>query len=175
MTHTNASRETVEIALAAEVLHHFGEVRFVARGSSMIPSIYPGDLLTVRSHSIAEARLGQIVLSLREGRFWAHRVVRKWRHDGRLLFATRGDALPHEDPSLDQSQLLGQVASITRYGQPIPVAHRQGPWTKLLRFSVRNSSIFARTLLSRHALRMRLLAPPKDFTANSQAPILECL
>ena len=38
--------------LAAEVLHRFGEVRFIAHGSSMIPSIYPGDLLTVRSDAV---------------------------------------------------------------------------------------------------------------------------
>ena len=60
----------IRVDLAAEVLRRFGEIRFVARGASMIPAIYPGDLLTVRSHRIADARSGEIVLCLREGRFW---------------------------------------------------------------------------------------------------------
>src|SRR5580658_6145615 len=68
------SKQEARLDLAAEVLHRFGEVRFVAHGSSMIPSIYPGDLLTVRSESIAEARTGEIVLFLLGGRFFVHRV-----------------------------------------------------------------------------------------------------
>ena len=165
----------IRVDLAAEVLRRFGEIRFVARGSSMIPAIYPGDLLTVRSHRIADARSGQIVLCLREGRFWAHRVMRKWRDGNRFLFSTRGDALPNEDPSLDESQLLGSVASIIRYGRPVEVAHIVGPWMKILRVGVRHSSALARTLLSSHLLRMRLLGGSNDLLGQPKPQILECL
>jgi hypothetical protein len=165
----------VHLGLAAEVLRRFGEIRFIARGSSMIPSIYPGDLLTVRSHCIADARHGQIVLCLREGRFWAHRVIRKWRDGNRFLFSTRGDALQHEDPSFDESQLLGSVTSIVRYGKPVEVAHIVGPWMKLLRVGVRHSSALARTLLSSHSLRLRLLGHSNDLLGNPSAQVLECM
>jgi hypothetical protein len=99
----------VRLNLAADVLHRFGDVRFVAHGISMIPSIYPGDLLTVRSESIADARCGEIVMFLLSGRFFVHRVTRKWPERNRIVFATRGDALSQEDPSVDGSQLLGRV------------------------------------------------------------------
>ena len=165
----------VHVDLAAEVLRRFGEIRFIARGSSMIPAIYPGDLLTVRTHRIADARSGQIVLCLREGRFWAHRVMRKWRDGNRFLFSTRGDALAHEDPSLDESQLLGSVTSIVRYGKSVEVAHIAGPWMKILRVGVRHSSALARTLLSSHMLRMRLLGGSNDLLGQSNAQVLECM
>ena len=106
--HTPQSKREARLDLAAEVLHRFGEVRFVANGSSMIPSIYPGDLLTVRSESV-NARAGEIVLFLLGGRFCVHRVMRKWPERNRIAFATRGDALTQEDPSVDGSQLLGRV------------------------------------------------------------------
>ena len=105
---SQSSHET-RLDLAAEVLHRFGEVRFVARGSSMIPSIYPGDMVTVSSEGVMDARCGEIVLCLVGGRFFVHRVMRKWAERHRIVFATRGDALAQEDPSVDGTQLLGQA------------------------------------------------------------------
>jgi hypothetical protein len=170
-----ASSDEVRLDLAAEVLRRFGEVRFVARGSSMIPSIYPGDVLTVRSQGIAEARHGHIVLALREGRFWAHRLIRKWRQGNRFLLATRGDALSNEDPSLDESQVLGRVTSIVRYGKPVEFARVDGFSTKLLRWAVRNSNALAKALLRRHSLRLRLLGGSHEPYENPGTPVLECL
>jgi hypothetical protein len=167
--------ERIKLELAAEVLRRFGEIRFVARGSSMIPTIYPGDLLTVRSQAMAEARQGHIVLALREGRFWAHRVIRKWREDNRLLVATRGDALPNEDPSLDESQVLGCVASIVRYGKPVDLARINSRSIKLLAWAVRNSNALGKALLRRHSLRLRLLGRSLELYENPGPPVLECL
>src|SRR5262249_17680919 len=120
--------------LAAEVLHRFGEVRFVAHGSSMIPSIYPGDLLTVRSDSPADPRRGEIVFFLLGGRPFVHRVMRKWPERNRIAFATRGDALPKEDPSVDASQLLGRVTSILRRGKPVAIVAKPGRFTRAHRW-----------------------------------------
>ena len=39
--------------LAAEVLRQFGEVRLKVTGASMLPSVWPGDVLTVRRRSPA--------------------------------------------------------------------------------------------------------------------------
>ena len=160
--------------LAADVLHRFGEVRFVAHGTSMIPSIYPGDLLTVRSESIAEARPGEVVLFLLGGRFFVHRVMRKWPERNRIVFATRGDAHTQEDPSVDGSQLLGRVTSILRHGKPVKFATRLNAWTKLLRWGVRNSDTFAKTLLAAHLLRTRLLGVRRQSATNPGNPLQEC-
>jgi hypothetical protein len=167
--------QAVRLNLAAEVLHRFGEVRFVAHGSSMIPSIYPGDLLTVRSESIADARHGEIVLFLLSGRFFVHRVMRKWPERNRIFFATRGDALSQEDPSVDGSQLLGRVTSILRHGKQVKSATRLNPWTKFLRWAVRNSDTFAKTLLAAHLLRTRILRGTRQPAATSGKQLQECV
>jgi Peptidase S24-like len=153
---TPQSKREARLDLAAEVLHRFGEVRFVANGSSMIPSIYPGDLLSVRSESVVNARVGEIVLFLLGGRFFVHRVMRKWPERDRVVFATRGDALTQEDPSIDGSQLLGRVTSILRHGKPVEFASHASLWTKLLQSGVRNFPMFARTLLAAHLLHSRI-------------------
>jgi hypothetical protein len=172
---TAQSPAQVRRDLAAEVLQRFGELRFLARGSSMIPSIYPGDLLTVRSHSIAGARLGQIILYLREDRFWAHRIIRKWQEGNRFLLTTRGDALSKEDPSVDESHFLGCVTSVVRYGRLIDVTRVESLWVRLIRLGVRNSGTLAKALLRRHSLRLRLLGNANHSLGSAPMQVLECL
>jgi hypothetical protein len=177
-THISAdplqSKHAARLDLAAEVLHRYGEVRFVAQGSSMIPSIYPGDLLTIRSESIADAHCGEVVLFLLGGRFFVHRVMRKWPERGRVVFATRGDALNHQDPSVDGTQLLGRVTSIVRHGKPVKFGTQLNPWIKLLRWGVRHSKTFTRTLLAAHLLRTRLFGGGPQSAANPGNPLQEC-
>jgi Peptidase S24-like len=157
------STHDTRLDLAAEVLHRFGEVRFIAHGSSMIPSIYPGDLLTVRAESADNARRGEIVFFLLAGRPFVHRVMRKWPERNRVVFATRGDALPKEDPSIDASQLLGRVTHIQRRGKSISVVTKPGPFMRAHRWAARNSQTFARLLLAAHVLRTRLSGRSTDF------------
>jgi signal peptidase I len=69
------SRETLGCELAAEVIRSFGSLRLRVVGASMLPAVWPGDLLSVRSDDAAEAVPGDIVVFKREGRLVAHRVV----------------------------------------------------------------------------------------------------
>ena len=71
----SASRETLGCELAAEVLRSFGRLRLGATGASMLPAIWPGDILSVHSHNVAEALPGDIVLFGRPGKLVAHRGV----------------------------------------------------------------------------------------------------
>jgi peptidase S24-like protein len=170
---SGASTQDTRLDLAAEVLHRFGEVRFIAHGSSMIPSIYPGDLLTVRSDSASDARRGEIVFFLLGGRPFVHRVMRKWPERNRVVFATRGDALPKEDPSIDASQLLGRITQVQRRGKSISIITKPGPFTRAHRWAVRNSSTFARLLLAAHVLRMRIAGCSTDFADRAASDHLQ--
>lgn len=69
------AHDTLGCELAAEVLRSFGELRFRANGSSMLPAVWPGDMLLVRSQDAAAVVPGDIVLFGRGGRLFAHRVV----------------------------------------------------------------------------------------------------
>lgn len=161
------------LELAAEVLHRFGEVRFIAHGSSMVPSIYPGDLLTIRSDSVADARRGEIVLFLLGGRPYVHRVTRKWPERNRIAFATRGDALPKEDPSVDATQLLGRVIAIQRRGKSVAIVRKPGSIARAHRWAVRNSPSYTRFLLAVHAFRMRLAGRSTDFADRTASDHLQ--
>ena len=126
--------------LIAEVVRQFGEVRLKATGTSMLPSIWPGDILTVRRRSAAELLPGQIVLGYRDHQFVAHRLVAK--SGGSLI--TRGDSLPYHDRPFLEGEVLGQVVSILRDGRlvdPSPWWRRAGSWI------LRHSELCARILL----------------------------
>src|SRR2546425_8571851 len=102
------SREEVKCQLAADVLRSHGGVRLRVTGTSMLPSVRPGDLLCVRHPDAVEAEAGDIVLFSREGRLFAHRVVRKVRSRGECYWITRGDSLPQDDPPVSREELLGR-------------------------------------------------------------------
>ena len=57
----NASIELAS-GLAEEVVRTHGEVRLRAFGTSMVPSILPGDLVSIRSASLQEIFPGEVVL-----------------------------------------------------------------------------------------------------------------
>jgi hypothetical protein len=111
---TQEIRDDPKLGLAAEVLSRHGSVFLKAKGMSMLPAVWPGDLLTIQRAVYDEIAAGDIVLVLRDHRFCIHRLV-GWQlgRDG-LLSVTRGDAMPQDDPPAAASEVLGRVASIRR-------------------------------------------------------------
>jgi len=145
------ARKKIQMDLVAKTLRQFGAVRFIARGSSMIPSICPDDLLTVRFTPPSCVAVGDVVLSSREGRFYVHRLLCTWSEGTR--FQTKGDALRHPDPVIDAGQLLGCVIAIERYGKQ--VQSRVGLWNHLLVALVRRSEFITKAFLHCHRVRTR--------------------
>jgi hypothetical protein len=110
--------EDPKVELAAELLCRWGTLTMRAGGTSMLPGLWPGDLLTIQNATQSatpdELVAGDIVLIQRNNRFFVHRLV-GWRAGQNcLLCITRGDAMPHDDPPATASQLLGRVAHIRR-------------------------------------------------------------
>src|ERR1700681_2170915 len=129
--------------LAGEVVRTFGEVRLRVFGTSMVPSILPGDLISVQRAGLSEISPGEIVLYSREGRLFAHRVVAcAGSHDDPRLI-TRGDRLSHNDPPVSSSELLGRVTSILcadgRDLRQIQPAARLSAWEQLILRVLRTS------------------------------------
>ena len=103
---------TLACSLAGEIVRTFGQVRLRVFGTSMVPSILPGDLISVQRAGLSGINSGEIVLYSRAGRLFAHRVVcRAGSHEETRLI-TRGDRLSHNDPPVCSSELLGRVTSI---------------------------------------------------------------
>jgi len=100
--------------LAEKTLRLFGSLRLRVIGFSMLPSVWPGDLLLIRRQQMEQIYPGDIVLFARHGRLIAHRVVFKTNDPEAPSLITRGDALPSQDSPISPAQLLGKVSGILR-------------------------------------------------------------
>jgi signal peptidase len=127
--------------LTVDVVRTFGEARLKVAGASMLPSVWPGDIVTVQRRGLSDLQPGQIVLCYREGELIAHRVTSVV--GDRLI--TRGDSLPHCDPSVTASDIVGQVVSILRNGRSI--FPDQSWWQRALSSILRHSDFCTRMTL----------------------------
>jgi signal peptidase I len=139
---------TLACGLAGEIVRTFGEVRLRVFGTSMVPSILPGDLISVQRAAVSEISSGDIVLYSREGRLFAHRVVGCAGRAEQSHLITRGDRLRYNDPPVSSSELLGRVISIGRGDQqlePLPRATGSNhPLIRLLQSSDRATYLYLR-------------------------------
>jgi hypothetical protein len=108
------SCEDSKLAIAAAMLRARASVRIKAWGTSMFPAVRPGDLLTIQSAAYDQVVPGDIVLVMRDHRFFVHRLVERRQVRDCISLVTRGDAMPHNDPPAATSELLGRVACIRR-------------------------------------------------------------
>ena len=76
-------RGEAKFHLFVETLLRFGEGKLAVTGASMLPAVWPGDVLEVRRQEAAGVRPGDVVLFRREGRLVAHRVVEQLEPAGR--------------------------------------------------------------------------------------------
>jgi len=165
MTDLEQSRRQTKLILATEILRTTGRVQFMARGYSMLPSLWPGDVLTVESFSFADATAGQIVLYQRDGQFYAHRLLRCGTADGRDFLTTRGDAMPQNDGPVFPSEWLGVVTAVSRQGKELPRVPRCDAGARML----------GRLLGSSGRLRSLVLRWKQGGSASSAAPLGEIL
>jgi len=93
-------------ALAVDSLRASGRLRLQVRGESMLPTLWPGDVVEIASCSLEDARPGEIVLAFRDGRLFLHRFLARGEFGGFLL---RGDSMPGPDPEFPSEALLGRL------------------------------------------------------------------
>ena len=105
----NSRWNAVRSALVADVLRASGplrpSLRFEVHGESMLPTLWPGDIVTIESCSVEDVPPGGIVLALRDDRLFLHRLVGS-QPNGFLL---RGDSVPRPDPQYPREAFLGRL------------------------------------------------------------------
>jgi len=129
----------VASGLAGEVVRTFGGIRLRVFGTSMVPAILPGDLISVQRSGMFEISRGEIVLYAREGRMFAHRVVGCLDSPEGSLLIARGDRFRHNDPPISSSELLGKVISIERGNFQWRPAPCLTGWERMIVHFLRNS------------------------------------
>src|SRR5712671_4942005 len=108
-------------ALVADALRRSGRlgqsVRLRVHGESMLPALWPGDVVEIASCSLEDVRPGEIVLALRDGRLFLHRFLTPCKPSGFLL---RGDSMPGPDPRFPPGAMLGRL--VRRVGEERDIA-----------------------------------------------------
>lgn len=110
------------ISLAQDTLQRFGRLRFRAMGSSMLPAIAAGDILTFRAATPDELVSGQVVLVQDNGRLVAHRLLSY----AQGLLTTMGDSLRTPDAPFQPAQLLGVLDLHERDHRRLPLDRDYG-------------------------------------------------
>ncbi len=144
--------------LAAEVLRSTGTLKLQVTGWSMLPSIFPGDILIINRRDEG-ARDGDIVLVGRQGRLFAHRLVGKDGGTKPKCITTRGDSMASTDPPACEDNLLGIVSVIVRNGKDIRPRRALRISERALAALVQRSETAARVVVGVHAFRQRSQDP----------------
>jgi|SRR5882724_1601375 len=147
---------TCRCNLVSEAVRKAGRVRLRVSGTSMVPAMRSGDLITVERAGIAEIGLGEIVVFARSGRLVVHRVAgilaascpTSAGDKSELLLQTRGDCARRNDPIVQGSELLGRVTQIERGSQRVQpratLGRAQQLISRLLRISDRAARLYVR-------------------------------
>ena len=113
--------------LSSEILESGKDLRFTAHGSSMVPFIYDGDVLTVQHIDPTVLTKGNVVFYKTQGNaLMAHRVIKVHTLDGKEMFSTRGDGSPGSEEVIDADQVIGVVVSVLHRNRMYNLNH--GPW-----------------------------------------------
>jgi signal peptidase I len=133
--------------MAAEVLRLSGTLRLQVNGWSMLPNIWPGELLAIEAAGTSHLEPGDIVLFRRDRRMFVHRVIESGDGSGKGSILTRGDAMPQPDPPVSDQELLGKVRFIFRNGKQIIPGRGQCLLQSAVASLLARSAIFARLVV----------------------------
>ena len=158
------------IALMIDVLRRSGWVHFRAVGSSMIPAIWPGDILVVHSRRIEKTTVGDVVLFTCYQGVVAHRVI-EWHEapcGSKPVLIAQGLTIPEPDPPVTEENLLGVVAYVIRSGKWFRPTKSPGLPSRVTSTIIRLSPFANRLLQRAHKIRHIIVARN---TANTALPI----
>lgn len=117
----------------------------------MLPTVWPGDMLVVEHAASNRPHSGDIVLVLREGRLFAHRLIEDGSDDGGHEILTRGDAMHDADPPVHKNGMVGKVTRIVRNGRSIFPRRTLRVSERAIAAMVRRSDLAARVVVGIHA------------------------
>ena len=147
--------ETTKALLTVEALRAGQSVRFKVLGTSMVPSLWPEDVVAVHSARTTPVCMGDIVVVARDNRFFVHRLISLCNTSTGPSVITRGDAMDAPDPPAHEAEILGKVSSIFRHGRVL-VPQQRRSW----------SNRVGAGLLGRSARILNLMLRARQFTST---------
>lgn len=158
--------------LAADVLRQSGHLRLRVYGESMLPALWPGDVVEIASCSLQDVRPGDIVLALRDQGFFLHRLVSQDTGGG---FRLRGDSMPGSDPPFSPEALLGRLVHASNRGRSAS-AMFLGPgiaakWSRALGMLLCHTSLARRIALRLHCGRKASESELQSTECGANSPV----
>jgi hypothetical protein len=145
-------REIEKIQIAGEILRTNGSLRMRVLGASMIPTIWPGDIVTIQNRMGNDIGQGAIVLASRNGRFFIHRIVRKFESPEGSRWISRGDSMTEEDPVWSDCEMLGRVTKIERRGRSLLAETQLSFFSQVVGRLLCNSNLLRNLVLRAHSI-----------------------
>ena len=160
-THALASIKT-KTGLIRRALLSGRVVELRITGTSMIPTLWPGDLVSVEPARRRKLLTGDLVVFQRDERLIVHRIVGRDQAGAGCRILTRGDTQIAPGDAVPESDVLGLVAAIHRFGVRRPVMPTQGVASRTLSRITRRSDRFRHLLfhLNRTLRQRRGAADP---------------
>jgi signal peptidase I len=143
--------------LVAEVARVSGQIQLKVAGTSMVPVLWPGDLLTISHSEPASLAPDSIIVFRQDDRLIVHRLLRR---EGAML-VTRGDARPCLDVPIAAADVVGRVETIHRDGRSVRL--KQSVWQILVAAVLRRSENFT-------AFYLRLVSRFRRFGVSGAQP-----
>ncbi len=138
--------------LVAESVRKCGGMRLRTVGTSMVPAIHPGDVLSIQPVNLKEVSQGDIVVYAREHMLVVHRIVRTSADAREPYLVTRGDRLLRDDTPIRADELLGRVVSVERKNRHVNVYRFSSGAREALCLVLRRSERATRLFLRANAL-----------------------
>lgn len=119
--------------LVADIVRASGKVQLQVTGTSMVPALWPGDLLTVCSCCPYDLAQDSIIVFRQDQQLIVHRLI----HRNGDQIVTRGDARRRLDKPVVTSQIVGRVEIVMRNGRRVDP--RDSLWQRLIAVCLRRS------------------------------------
>jgi hypothetical protein len=148
-----SKENTLKREIAGEILRWFGTLRLQVTGHSMLPSVWPGDVLLIERCDFGQVSPGELVLYTREGKLFAHRMICAGADVKGPHFVTQGDAMTAPDFPVSPSEFLGRVSHIVHAGKCRAPSSALSLPDKLLASAARYSTSASRLLVHLHLTR----------------------
>ena len=146
--------ETFRCELITEALQLAGTVQLRVGGWSMLPTIWPGDIVLIKAADQNSVRTGDIALFRRGENLTVHRILDIDETAGQIL--SRGDAMPQSDPSFSSRELLGKVEFVLRNGKRIEPSRNLGLAQRAMADLMQRSETAARVAVTAHQMYREL-------------------
>jgi signal peptidase I len=139
--------QSLRCELVAESLRICGVLRLKVTGWSMLPTIWPGDILVISPAQHHKIVPGEIAVYRHNGRVIAHRVIAT-----KSKVITQGDGVRHADVPVARHDLLGKVDFILRNGKKLEPPRQLRATQRAVAGLVRHSSVGARVIVGMRQL-----------------------